>query len=146
MINYVKGDILEAQTQVIVNTVNCVGVMGKGLALQYKYKFPDMYEKYRDYCKKKKLLPGQIFLYPLPDKRVVFNVATKDHWKDPSKIEWIYDSVKNIGLLMNTYQIKSISIPKLGCQNGRLTWDKVRPIIETLEFIVHAEINIYDNN
>ena len=123
MITLVKGDIFDSDAQTIVNTVNCVGVMGKGIALQYKNKYPDMFIKYRDICNRNLLDVGKLWLYKDMDKWIL-NFPTKKHWKDPSEIEYL-----ELGLqkFVDTYKekgITSIAFPLLGANNGGL-----RPLV-----------------
>ena len=87
MVNIISGDLFQSDAQTIVNTVNCVGVMGKGIALEYKRRFPDMYYKYRELCIKKLFNVGQLWLYKT-DGKWILNFPTKQHWNNPSKIEY----------------------------------------------------------
>jgi O-acetyl-ADP-ribose deacetylase (regulator of RNase III) len=129
-IEYIEGDILKAKTQVVVNTVNCEGVMGKGLALQFKKNFPDMFAEYKKKCKEGKISIGKLDLYKSPFRYWILNFPTKDHWRKPSKLDYIE---KGLIEFVNKYQewgITSIAFPKLGCQQGGLDWVDVKPIIE----------------
>lgn len=128
-IKYVKGDIFEARTQVIVNTVNCKGVMGKGLALEFKKRYPKMYEEYRDQCKEGKLTIGQLHLYKAT-KPWILNFPTKNHWRHKSKPEYIEAGLKTFVDKYKEWGIKSIAFPQLGCQQGGLKWSDVKPLME----------------
>jgi O-acetyl-ADP-ribose deacetylase (regulator of RNase III) len=131
MIKFVSGNVLEANTQAIVNTVNCVGVMGKGLALQVKNKHPLVYEQYRHACNQKIVKPGKIFvtLTFIDQPKYVFNFPTKRHWRSNSLVEDIQLGLNNLVDCINDYQISSIAIPALGCCNGGLDWKAIRPLI-----------------
>ncbi|UZP67676.1 macro domain-containing protein [Desulfovibrio mangrovi] len=130
MLTYVSSSIWASPAQTIVNTVNTVGVMGKGIALQYKKQFPDMYKKYKEICDKKLLDVGKLWLYK-SENRYVLNFPTKKHWRAPSKPDYIESGL--IKFVDNYHQlgITSISFPQLGTGNGGLNWDKVvRPMME----------------
>ena len=88
MIRYVKGNIFNSQMETIVNPVNCVGVMGKGLALEYKRRYPTLFLSYKSACARKLIIPGRVYVSNQLDKKVML-FPTKDHWKDPSKYEYI---------------------------------------------------------
>lgn len=127
---YVKQDIFESPAQVIVNTVNTVGVMGKGIAKKYKQLYPDMYKQYRNYCEQGLLDIGKLWLYK-DEKKWILNFPTKKHWRNPSEIEYIE---KGLAKFVTTYEEKgiySISFPQLGTGNGGLDWNtEVKPIME----------------
>ena len=120
-ITFYKGNIFNSKTQTIVNTINCVGVMGKGIALVFKLRYPDMFEKYKEHCQSKMIGIGKLWLYKSEDTpQWVLNFPTKFHWKYPSKIEYI-----EVGLqkFVDTYKdkgITSIAFPLLGTHNGGL--------------------------
>lgn len=141
MLIYVKKDLFESPAQVIVNTVNTVGVMGKGIAKRYKDIYPEMFEQYRDLCEKKLLNPGQLWIYKTPHKWIL-NFPTKKHWRSPSRIEYIEDGLKKF---VETYEkkgITSISFPLLGCGNGGLDWEsEVKPLME--KYLRPLPIEVY---
>jgi len=117
MLTIVTGNLFESNTQTIVNTVNCVGAMGKGIALEYKNRYPNMYDRYRELCTKKLIDIGQLWLYKTENKWIL-NFPTKLDWRNPSKIEYL-----ELGLqkFLNEYQrkeITSIAFPLLGANNG----------------------------
>ena len=133
MIEFKTGNIVEADTEAVVNTVNCLGVCGKGIALQFKKVFPDNYKVYRKHCEDRLLKPGKLFVYiqhrgSLGDLTIV-NFATKDNWRNDSRIEWIKDGLEQLRRLIIDLQLCSISIPRLGCGNGGLSWGEVKPLI-----------------
>ncbi|BCM91635.1 hypothetical protein IAD21_03510 [Abditibacteriota bacterium] len=131
------GDLLQAPVEALVNTVNCVGVMGKGIALQFDWAFPDNSRLYKESCKRGELHPGDLLVYkrqpelekPLP--LIIFNFATKDHWRGRSRLEWIESGLQHLVAEVNAQGLNSIAIPPLGCGNGGLKWSVVRPLIET---------------
>lgn len=135
MIVFKSGNILTDKSQAIVNTVNCVGVMGKGLALQYKKAFPDNFKKYKAACDKKLVQPGNMFVTEYKDilgDKFIVNFPTKNHWKGVSKIEFIEDGLKDLVIQIEKLNIQSIAIPPLGAGLGGLDWDSVKDrIIES---------------
>jgi O-acetyl-ADP-ribose deacetylase (regulator of RNase III) len=139
-IQYQKGDIFDSKAQVIVNTVNCKGVMGKGLALALKQRFPDMFAIYQQECKAGKLPIGRPALY-CRSTPWILNFPTKDHWRFPSKIEYLE---KGLQFIVSNYKkagIKSIAFPKLGALNGKLLWDEVGPLMA--EYLSQLDIDVY---
>lgn len=128
-IKYIKGNIFDSECQTLVNTVNCVGFMGKGIALEYKYRYPEMFESYKKICEKKLLKPGLLHLYD-ESQPWILNFPTKIHYKDPSEIEYIELGLKKFGLTYRQKGIKSIAFPHLGCSQGGLSFDTVKPIME----------------
>ena len=125
-IELVSGNIFNTKAQVVVNTVNCVGVMGKGIALVYKLRYPKMFDLYQEHCKSKLIGIGKLWLYKgEPDAPWVLNFPTKCHWKYPSKLEYVE---KGLQKFLDTYKvqgIKSIAFPLLGAHNGGLDRDEV---------------------
>lgn len=130
-----SGNLLHDDADALVNTVNCVGVMGKGIALSFKRAFPQNYKAYKDFCLKRHLKPGGIFVFNNPDllnpeeTKTIINFATKDHWRLPSKMEWILEGLTSLNQIIIENKIKSIAIPPLGCGNGGLEWKDVLPKI-----------------
>lgn len=130
MILYVQGDLFQSPAQVLVNTVNTVGVMGKGVALQFKRHFPEMYAKYRILCEKGDFNVGSLWLYTTPNKWVL-NFPTKGHWRQPSRIEYVESGIKKFVETYSSMGIHSIAFPPLGCGNGQLDFPtQVQPIME----------------
>ncbi|MBK8027038.1 MAG: macro domain-containing protein [Chloroflexi bacterium] len=129
-ITYVVGDLFESPAQVLVNTVNTVGVMGKGIALDFKLIYPDMFKKYQSLCEQGLFNVGQLWLYKTPYKWVL-NFPTKKHWRNPSNPEYIRLGLEKFAATYLEKGITSISFPMLGCGNGELDWDsQVRPMME----------------
>ncbi len=142
MIEYIEGDIFESPAQVIVNTVNTVGVMGKGLALSFKKRYPDMFESYKKVCEKHQLAVGKLMLYKEADHWILL-FPTKENWRNPSKLEYIE---KGLMKFVNTYaekHITSIAFPNLGCGNGELDWNSVRPLMEKYLKLLPIDVYIY---
>ncbi|MBN2269770.1 MAG: macro domain-containing protein [Sedimentisphaerales bacterium] len=129
MITVYIGDIFESKAQTLVNTVNCVGVMGKGIALAFKTRFPDMYDDYVRRCKDSKVKLGEPYLYKRLTPPWILNFPTKDHWRSVSHLE---DIVAGLGYLENHYResgIISLAVPPLGCGQGQLEWRVVGPTL-----------------
>lgn len=148
-IKFKHGDMFQEPTQAIVNTVNCVGVMGKGVALEFKKRWPDNFEAYRKLCRDKKLVPGNMFVFDRggiinDGPRFLINFPTKNNWRSKSKISYITDGLDDLVKKINELNITSISIPPLGCGNGGLDWKEVKPIIEEkLNALSNVEIIIF---
>ncbi len=133
MIELTKGDLLQADAEALVNTVNCVGVMGKGIALQFKRTYPENYKTYRRICKRGELRTGMMLVHEtgsMFNPRFIINFPTKQHWKGRSKLEYIDTGLIALVEEIESRKISSIAIPALGCSNGGLEWSEVRPRIE----------------
>lgn len=133
MITYKTGDIFKEETDAIVNTVNCIGVMGRGLALQFKKHFPENFKAYEAACKRKEVMPGKVFVYEtgfLVAPKYIINFPTKRHWRGASRIEDIESGLQDLAKLIVNLNIKSIALPPLGCGLGELNWNDVRRHIE----------------
>jgi O-acetyl-ADP-ribose deacetylase (regulator of RNase III) len=133
MINYTTGNLLEAPAEALVNTVNTVGVMGKGVALMFKEAFPENFKAYAAACKRHELKVGQVFVVERRDlmgPRWIINFPTKEHWRSPSKIQWIDEGLEDLRRIIIANRIRSIAIPPLGSGNGGLDWNEVKPRIE----------------
>ena len=133
MIELTQGDILCANAEALVNTVNCVGIMGRGIALQFKKVFPENFKCYKDACDKKEVQPGKMFVYDLNsigNPRYVINFPTKRHWRGKSRMEDIEAGLRTLVEEVCKREIHSIAIPPLGCGLGGLNWADVRRKIE----------------
>ena len=133
MIEIIEGNILEAEAEALVNTVNCVGVMGKGLALQFKQAFPANFKAYEAACRARQLVAGKMFIFDngrLIKQRYIVNFPTKRHWRDNSRIEDIRSGLESLVADVRRLGIRSIAVPPLGCGLGGLNWRDVRPMIE----------------
>ena len=134
MIEYQQGNLLETQADALVNTVNCVGIMGKGIALQFKQAFPENFKQYERACKSNQVQAGRMFVFAtdslFPPKYLI-NFPTKKHWKGKSKIADIQSGLTDLVNEIQKLDITSIAIPPLGCGNGGLNWLEVKPLIES---------------
>jgi len=148
MIKYTSGNLLEADAEALVNTVNTVGVMGKGIALMFKERYTKNMEEYVRACKAKQVHTGKVFVTEtgeLMGPKWVVNFPTKQHWRSPSKIEWIDQGLDDLKYFITTNKIKSIAIPPLGAGNGGLDWHVVRQHIEkVLADLEGVEILVYE--
>ncbi len=133
MIKLLQGNLLDAQAEALVNTVNTVGVMGKGIALMFKEAFPENFRAYEAAVKRDEVRVGHMFVTEnrtLGGPQWLVNFPTKKHWRQPSKLEWIRDGLKDLRRVVEEKGIRSIALPPLGCGNGGLDWSDVRPEIE----------------
>ena len=133
MIEYKSGNILAEDAEALVNTVNCVGVMGRGIALQFKKAFPENFEAYARVCQRKEMQPGKMFVYDiegLTNPRYIINFPTKRHWRGNSRIEDIEAGLRTLVAAIRQRDIRSIAIPPLGCGLGGLQWSSVKQRIE----------------
>lgn len=150
-IKITSGDLLQQDdADAIVNTVNCVGVMGKGIALQFRHKWPKNYEEYRAECKAGRIRPGTMFVHDsggLIRPNYIINFPTKDHWREKSKIAYIEDGLVDLVAQVKRLGIRSIAIPPLGCGNGGLDWNDVRPLIEAaFRELPDVEARVFEPN
>jgi O-acetyl-ADP-ribose deacetylase (regulator of RNase III) len=125
-----KGNLLTADVAALVNPVNTEGVMGKGLALQFKKAFPENFASYERACKAGEVKTGQMHIVQrLASPRFIINFPTKRHWRQPSKLEYVRDGLRDLVAQVKLLKIGSIAVPPLGCGNGGLEWSAVRPLI-----------------
>jgi O-acetyl-ADP-ribose deacetylase (regulator of RNase III) len=139
-----RGDLLKEDSDAVVNTVNCVGVMGKGIALQFKQRWPTNFKEYEAASKRKEIKPGEMFIYDLGEwerPRYIINFPTKVHWRGDSKLEYIEDGLRDLVRQARRLGIKSISMPPLGCGNGGLDWNDVKKLIFAA-FQGHPDISV----
>ncbi|MCV9963936.1 macro domain-containing protein [Pararhizobium sp. BT-229] len=133
MIEYREGDLLADDADALVNTVNCVGAMGKGIALAFKSEYPENYRLYKSACDRGEVRPGGLFVTEpgsMFGPRFIVNVATKDDWRDGSKMEWVENGARAISAFCMSARIGTIAVPALGCSNGGLPWARVRQVLE----------------
>lgn len=123
------GDILQSQAQTLINTVNCVGVMGKGIALEFKSRFPEMFKDYAERCERKEVKPGVPYLYKTLFPPQIINFPTKDDWRSVSKLSDIERGLQDLVAKFREWGVTSLAIPPLGCGNGQLEWRAVGPLI-----------------
>ncbi len=145
MFIYKNDNILKSEAQALINTVNCEGYMGKGLAYQFKQAYPDMNEDYIKACRTGKLKIGKLHYY-LCEEKIIINFPTKNKWREKSLMEYIYIGLNELVKLIKQLEIKSIAIPPLGSGNGGLNWSEVKKAIEThLEDLSHIiDVYIYE--
>ncbi|GAA0753542.1 type II toxin-antitoxin system antitoxin DNA ADP-ribosyl glycohydrolase DarG [Clostridium sartagoforme] len=142
MIIYTTGDLLKSQAEVLVNTVNCEGYMGKGIAYQFKLQYPENNMDYVKACKSGNLKVGKLHYFREKGKLII-NFPTKDKWRANSKMEYVADGLDELVKLINLLNIKSIAIPPLGSGNGGLIWGEVKQLIEQKLSVISKEIEIY---
>lgn len=141
MILYVEGNLFQSPAQVLVNTVNTVGVMGKGVALEFKRLFPEMYQQYRELCDQGEFDVGMLWLYKSPNKWVL-NFPTKKHWRNPSKLEYIELGLQKFVENYTRMGIHSIAFPPLGCGNGQLDFQtQVQPLMQ--KYLRNLPIDVF---
>lgn len=147
---FIQGNLLNAETEAIVNTVNTVGVMGKGIALQFKERFPQNFKAYKEACKNGLVKTGKMFVFTESDlqgQKIIVNFPTKEEWYKNSQYKWIEEGLEDLVKVINKLQIKSISIPPLGCGNGGLKWDKVKDLMHKyLGNLSEVEVLVYEPN
>ena len=147
---FITGNMLEAETEALVNTVNTVGVMGKGIALQFKERFPVNFKIYAAACKKGDMLVGKMLVVKedtMAGEKLIINFPTKTEWFKKSQYSYIEDGLKDLAKVIEEYSIKSIAIPPLGCGNGGLKWEKVKPMMDKyLSQLSNVSIQIYEPN
>lgn len=148
MIHYVKGNLLESNAEALVNTVNTVGVMGKGIALQFREKFPENYRVYRTVCRKGELHVGEMLVVEESDlmsgRKLIVNFPTKTHWKLPSEYSYIEQGLVALRKEIIQRHIRSIAIPPLGSHNGGLDWLRVKGMIEVSLADLDCDIQLYE--
>lgn len=147
MIELRTGNLFDADTEVLTNTVNCVGVMGKGIALEFKNRYPAMFELYRSACRKGGVQTGAMWIWntsTVTNPRYIFNFPTKEHWRNPSKLEWISAGLDDLKIRVIMLGVKSIALPALGCANGGLRFEDVRELIFEKLNDLDASVVLYE--
>lgn len=122
-----KGNIFNSNAMAIVNTVNCVGAMGKGIALDFKLRYPEMFSEYQKICFRHMLKPGQILPYT-KSKPIILNFAIKDDWKDPSRVEWVEETLRKFVEMYHSMGITSVAFPWMGAMNGGLPFETIQSL------------------
>ncbi|HED38074.1 MAG TPA: Appr-1-p processing protein [Ignavibacteria bacterium] len=147
MIHYVTGNLLESKAEALVNTVNTVGVMGKGIALQFKNTFPNNFKLYVKACKDGEIKIGKLFVTEdesmFTGKKIIINFPTKTTWRKPSEYSYIEKGLTDLKKIIHLKNIKSLAIPPLGTGNGGLNWNRVKQILENHLSDVNCDIYIY---
>ena len=150
MIHYITGNIFDSKAQALVNTVNTVGVMGKGIALQFKKQFPNNYKVYKEACKNKEFSIGQLLVTKeeslLEGSKTIINFPTKTHWRYPSEYEYISKGLESLKQVIKERHITSIAIPPLGAGNGGLDWNRVKPMIIEALRPLDCEVFLFQPN
>lgn len=145
MIQFIKGNILDSKAQALVNTVNTVGVMGKGIALQFKKAFPENYHLYKKACKAGEIEIGKLFVTRDSNlhagEKIIINFPTKKHWRNPSQYRYIQAGLNDLVRVIHEHDITSIAIPPLGSGNGGLQWNKVKKLI--FNALISEEIDVF---
>ena len=144
MIELTQGNILKADVEALVNTVNCVGFMGKGIALQFKKAYPENFDAYHKACAAGKVQPGSMFIFDLHsmlNPKYIVNFPTKRDWRANSRYEDIESGLKALVAAVRRLGITSIAVPPLGCGLGGLDWNKVRPMIERAFAVATEKLN-----
>lgn len=147
MITFTQGNLLEAKADALVNTVNTVGVMGKGIALMFKERFAENFRLYDAACKAKQVQTGRVFVTEVSEldgPRWIVNFPTKRHWRAPSQLPWVVEGLQDLRRFLIERQVKSIAIPPLGAGNGGLEWADVREQIERVLGDLEAEILVFE--
>jgi O-acetyl-ADP-ribose deacetylase (regulator of RNase III) len=147
MIRYTQGNLIESEADALVNTVNTVGVSGKGIALMFKEAFPDNFRAYQAECKAGRMIPGGLLVterHGMLAPHFIINFATKQHWRHPSRLEWIRDGLVALRREIETRSILSIAIPPLGAGNGGLNWTVVKPLIAEGLAALGCDIVVYE--
>ena len=148
MILSTQGDLLRDESEAIVNTVNCVGVMGRGIALQFRNAYPENYKAYEKACQREEVQPGRMFVFEtgeLTHPRFIINFPTKRHWRGKSRMEDIDSGLKALVEVLREKKIRSIALPPLGSGLGGLDWSQVRPrIVAALGALEDVKVSIYE--
>ncbi len=148
MIHYTAGNLLEAESEALVNTVNEVGVMGKGIALMFREAFPENMAEYEEACRKKEVRVGRMFVTEnraLVGPKWLINFPTKRHWRQPSRLEWVRDGLDDLVRVIREKKIHSIALPPLGCGNGGLDWHDVKVEIENaMKSLEEVDILVFE--
>lgn len=150
MIEFRTGDILKADAEALVNTVNCVGIMGRGIALQFKNAFPDNFKAYAAACAREEVRPGRMFVFEtgyVGNPKYIINFPTKRHWRTKSELSYIEDGLAALIEEVRWRGIRSIAVPPLGCGNGGLEWSEVEPLIRrAFEAVSDVRVLVYEPN
>jgi O-acetyl-ADP-ribose deacetylase (regulator of RNase III) len=144
LITETTGDLLRDDAQALVNAVNTVGVMGRGIARQFKRAFPDVFTAYAEACADGRVQPGHILPVRLSDgDRWVLNFPTKRHWRQRSRLDDIEAGLDDLARILVRLDIRSVAVPPLGCGNGGLNWSQVRPLIFEKLGGLETDIRLY---
>lgn len=150
MLNFTHGNIFNdlAGADYVVNTINCNGIMGKGIALGFKQRFPDMFSWYQKQCQDGQVHPGNVYPYT-SDDLIIYNMTTKENWWRPSEYEWVESGLLNLYDLVKYNgddESKKLLLPPPGCGNGGLKWDMVKPLVKKHLKDLECEVVVYEPN
>ena len=148
MIHYIRGDIFDSNAQALVNPVNCVGVAGAGLALQFRERYPQNHQAYLNACRQKQLTPGRILTTKTgstTNPQFILNLPTKRHWSDNSRSKDVDAGLAKLATVIGKYNITSVAVPALGAGLGHLQWEQVRELIEQhLSPLKNIQVHVYE--
>lgn len=147
MISHHQGDLLGADVDALVNAVNTVGVMGKGIALAFKNRFPANFQAYAAACQRVEVVTGRMFVtetQALLGPRWIVNFPTKQHWRDPSRLEWVQTGLQDLRRFLLAESVPSVALPALGAGLGGLSWPAVRAEIETALADLPVDVRVYE--
>ncbi len=147
MIRFTQGNLLDSDAEALVNTVNTVGISGKGIALMFKEAFPENFRAYEAASRAGRIGPGGLFITERNDMlgpRYIINFATKQHWRHPSKLAWIEEGLRALRREVEARSILSVAIPPLGAGNGGLRWTDVRPLIEDVLRDIATDVIVFE--
>ncbi len=142
MIEVIKGNLFDYKGDILINTVNCVGIMGKGIALEYKNRFPKMFQSYKKACKNNEVHPGKLHIWRTNTEWII-NFPTKRHWRNDSLYEDIGLGLKSLRKYLEDYGELTVLMPPLGCGNGNLKWNNVLTLIKDQLFDIKATIIVF---
>lgn len=139
-----KGNIFNSNAMAMVNTVNCVGAMGKGIALDFKLRYPEMFKEYQKVCYRRLLKPGQILPYRKSEP-IILNFAIKDDWKDPSRVEWVEETLQKFVFTYKSMGITSVAFPWMGAMNGGISIETIKELTRNyLSVLTDIDIEVYE--
>lgn len=143
MVNLVTGNLFDSEAQTLVNAVNCAGVMGKGIALTFKRRYPAMFADYAARCKDGRVRLGAPYLYRGDSLLYILNFPTKKHWRTAAKLEDIVAGLAHLEAHYRTWGITSLAVPALGCGAGQLAWDVVSPVLHDALGRLDIPVDLY---
>jgi len=147
VIRFLRGSLFDSDAEALVNTVNTQGVMGKGIALEFKKRFPANYEFYRQACEHGQVQIGKMLVFPTQSlqPQYIINFPTKQHWRGRSRLEYIQRGLQDLVCVVQQWEIRSIALPPLGCGHGGLRWEQVKPLIEqAFASLPDVEVQVYE--
>lgn len=140
----IKGNLFASKAHALVNTVNCVGVMGKGIALEFRRRYPEIFRQYVQDCDNKEILPGKVYYYPFKNI-LILNFAVKDHWKYPSKLKWVESCLQQFRKEYKEKEISSVAFPWMGAMNGRIPLNIIKDVMRRYLFDLRGiQVEVYD--